>query len=370
MGKIKVLHVLGPLNRGGAELRTLEMIEKSNAEKFEFHICTLSEDKGNLEDRIMELGIPIHRIRLDIYFYKKFKRLLEHYKFEVVHAHNYYFSGIPTLIASRCQIPVRIIHFRTTSSRIKPSLVNKIKYGFLRYLVMKYSTNIIGVSNSVLTSICGKNWKENKKVKKIYNGFDINDYIPKKSKSAVLDELNIDENKDIYIHVGSFSEAKNHMKLIRVFNEIVKINKNAHLIIVGSGNRVIEHKIKEYIVENKIKDKVTLTGELASIKDVLNAADIMIFPSLWEGLPGAIIESSILKKPVLSSNINPCVELSDVFPNITTLSLELNDFEWALTAEKLLHSYQKGDVKFLELKETPFYIRGTLKQIHEIWDTL
>lgn len=369
MGRIKVLHVLGALNRGGAELRTIEMIENSNKEKFEFHICTISTQIGNLEKKIKKAGIKIHRIKKDSLFIKNFIKLLRKENYQVVHSHLYYFSGLIMYLSFKSKTPKRISHFRTTSTRIEnTTVINKIKYAILKQMVLRYSTDIIGVSNSVINSLFGRRVKSNKKVHMIYNGFDVKDFKIKKNRETVLRNLNISNDSDVYLHIGSFSEAKNHKKLLGVFKEIVELNSKAHLIIVGSGDQVIETRIHDYINVAKLRDKVTLTGQLSHVFDVLNAADLIIFPSKWEGLPGVLVEASIMKKPILTSDIPPCEELSVFFPNIYVYDLENSDYNWALKAERYLRKYKDNNMEFVELSDTPFQLEKTVKQIEKIWN--
>jgi glycosyltransferase involved in cell wall biosynthesis len=108
-------------------------------------------------------------------------------------------------------------------------------------------------------------------------------------------------------YVGRIEELKGINVLLRAFSEVIAYSKNVKLVIVGSGH--IE-KAKELAIELEIADHVNFTGFYdGNIYDVLNSFDIFVFPSLWEGLPYAILEAMLLKKIIISTNVGGIPEV-------------------------------------------------------------
>ena len=98
--------------------------------------------------------------------------------------------------------------------------------------------------------------------------------------------LGIDD-KVVFIHVGNFTEAKNHEFLISVFAQI-SISENFTLLLVGGGD---DRKFREMVKEKRIEEKVMFLGKRDDVNKLLFASDYFLFPSKHEGFPGAVLEA-------------------------------------------------------------------------------
>jgi glycosyltransferase involved in cell wall biosynthesis len=116
----------------------------------------------------------------------------------------------------------------------------------------------------------------------------------------VRSELGIDTDSIVYGYVGRLSPEKNLLTLIEAF---YRANVNAKLIIVGDGP--LMSTLKRYVYSKEINSKVVFTGFRNDIHNIINAVDILILPSLIEGLPTVILEAYSNGKPVIASDITP-----------------------------------------------------------------
>ena len=105
------------------------------------------------------------------------------------------------------------------------------------------------------------------------------------------------EGKTAVGHVAHFTHHKNHPFLIEVFSEVVKRNPQFVLFLIGDG------KFKEDIVSKVrafgLEKSVVFVGTTLEIPAYLSAMDMMVLPSLWEGLPNVVIEWQVSGLPTL-----------------------------------------------------------------------
>src|SRR5699024_2214982 len=118
-------------------------------------------------------------------------------------------------------------------------------------------------------------------------------------------------------HVGRFNFSKNHDFLIDIFYEIQRINENSVLLLVGVGD--LEQSIKEKVDKEGLSQKVMFLGKRSDVNDLMQAMDIFIFPSNYEGLPVTLVEAQAAGLPIIKSDhvSNQC----KITPYIYTLSL-------------------------------------------------
>ncbi len=359
--KKRVLHIFGILNRGGAENRTLEFIMRNRNTGVQYDMLVLSGAKGVLDQEFAEvIGGDIHYIRLDSSFYLKFIKLLRNKKYDVVHSHVLMVSSIFLMMAWFMGVRKRIAHLRSTGSGDIP-ISRRIRDFFLRILMMIFATNIIAVSESVAKAIWGKNWSRRKKIKVIYNGFVGN------TNNA------ISYSRIIKIgHVGRFHEAKNHAFLADVFKELCDSNDNVVCSMTGRLDNVIypavELKLKKYIQTGK----VIIQGDISNVYDMMKNLDIMITTSLWEGLPGIIIEAVSSGVQVLASGIEPNKEVAGKVKGVRIMNgWDKNEWKNTLVSmiEELGHTDKKESIREIQTSflKSPFYYQNTDKQLLDVY---
>jgi glycosyltransferase involved in cell wall biosynthesis len=100
------------------------------------------------------------------------------------------------------------------------------------------------------------------------------------------------------------------------------------LLLVGKGGNDIEHVLRERLAALGIADRVVFAGLRADVPRLLKAADAMVFPSLFEGLPGAVLEACAAGTPVLASDIDVHRETAAHLKSVATLTLEAPDAVW------------------------------------------
>ena len=126
-------------------------------------------------------------------------------------------------------------------------------------------------------------------------------------------------------HVGRFNYPKNHEFIVPVFNELLKEEPSAKLMLVGDGeNRAT---IEKQISDLGISKSVIMTGVRNDIHDIMQAMDVFLMPSRYEGLPVVSIEAQASGLPCVFSDV--VTAGLDITGNCRFISLKLNAKEWA-----------------------------------------
>ncbi|HKM53981.1 MAG TPA: glycosyltransferase [Isosphaeraceae bacterium] len=338
MTPVKVLHVFGCMQHGGAEMRTVDVMCHIDRERFSFHYATLSGLPGELDDRIRALGGEVHPVKLGLDFPWTFRRLLSAHQFDAVHSHVHYASGFVLRLAAMAKVPVRIAHFRSTEDGQGDSIRRRLQRKILKRWIDRYATHILAVCEGAMNASWGQDWAQDPRAQTVYNGLDLAAYHGPPDPEGVRREFNIPAGSVLCTHVGRFSPPKNHGRLLAIFAQVLRHTPGTYLVLVGGGSPDAESPIRDRASELGLADRVVFAGVRDDVPRLLLAADLMIFPSTWEGLPGAVLEACAAGLPVLASDLPGVQEIARFFPGVDCISLEESDQVWCDRALRLLAS--------------------------------
>lgn len=325
---IRILHVLGGLSLGGAESRIMDLYRNIDREEMQFDFLVHSKGEEHFDKEIKTLGGNVYRIpRFKMYNWFQYKKALkqffaEHKEFRAVHGHMTSTASIYLPIAKKAGVPITIAHSRSAGV---PGGIKGLLTKWLRKS-LKYKTDYcLACSKEAGEAVFGKEWSDKGKVEVVPNAIAAKKYVydedVRKQKRA---ELGI-EDKLVIGHVGSFREPKNHVFLIQIFAEIYKKRKDAVLLLLGEG--ALMEQVKAQVEELKLTDAVRFMGNQSNVSPYYQAMDFLVFPSLFEGLPGTIIEAQTAGlKCLISENITKEVQLTEL---VEAYSLDKPATEWA-----------------------------------------
>jgi glycosyltransferase involved in cell wall biosynthesis len=115
------------------------------------------------------------------------------------------------------------------------------------------------------------------------------------------------KEKQHIIHVGGFSFEKNHKELILIFKKVLKARPETYLHLIGDGK--LKSKIENLVKKENIKENVFFYGFVDNPLDYINAGDVLVLPSIIEGLPGVLLEAMYCKTPVVAYNVGGIAEI-------------------------------------------------------------
>jgi len=370
---IKILHVFRQMVRGGAEMRTLDLMRHIDRENYKFYFCALSGMPGEFDEEIRSLGGDVFYVKLDHTFIRRFKHLLRRNRFDVVHSHVHMFSGFLLRLAAKEQIPSRIAHFRNTNDGRGDSIRRRVQNRLMRRWIDKHATDILAVCEGAMVAAWGSNWQKDSRCRVIYNGIDIPLFEKQPSRIEILKDFNFPMDCTLYIHVGRFVHQKNQKRVVSIFKSIISNNRSARLLLVGRGGSEVEDSVRKNIIKLGLSGEVVFAGERSDVPRLLKASDLLIFPSIWEGLPGVVLESCAAGTPVLASDLPGTREIAAQLPDLVhLLPLDVSDVEWAATAEKIASGvtscYRMESQSFFDFSECSFNIERCLMSLCNVWD--
>jgi glycosyltransferase involved in cell wall biosynthesis len=364
--RTRVLHVFGSLQRGGAEMRTLEVLRRLDPQRFSFAMVALSGQRGELADQAEADGFVVEPCVLGAGFAARFTALLRRLEVEVLHSHVHYASGYLLWLAKRAGVRQRIAHFRNTSDGQGRGVRRRVQRAVMRRLLDRYATDILAVSEGTMAEAWCADWPADQRCRVILNGLDTSPFAAAAAPVDVRREFAWSATSSIYINVASFQPAKNQLRVVDVFHQIARRQDGARLLLVGREVNGYQAKVREAVERRGLAANVTFAGERADVPRLLKASDVLLFPSKWEGLPGVVLESCAAGLPVVASDIPGVREIGRHFPAVRRLSLTESDGVWAQHAiEAAAAPRQHRGTAF---EDTPFALGRAAASLRAVYE--
>ena len=365
----KVLQVINSVDIGGAEKRLLD-VSRAADERVDLHFALLSGEVGRLGHEFRSAGATLHELPLDLYFPFRFKQLLARHRFDVVHAHMHFSAGLIIRLASHWGVPTRMAHFRSCHDGKRKSWRRSVQHRILRGWISKYATHVLTCGETVMRKNWGELASRDARFRVIHNGLDSSPFRIPRDRETVAAEFGFDAESPLIIHVGNLRPPKNHAKLLSVFQQMVGLLPTANLVLVGRGENSIEASLSEFARQHQISDRVVFAGLRDDVPRLMHAADLMIFPSLWEGLPGAVLEACAAGLPVLGSDIDEVREIAEHFSSVQCESLSTADEQWAQRAAEIINQ-RSGCNPVIQttnaFDQSPYEIQNCVEALYQVW---
>lgn len=329
---IRVLQVVTYMGRGGLESMIMNYYRHIDREKIQFDFLVHRQERAAFDDEIESLGGRIYRLPRLVPWSKNYLSALNHFfdehsEYKVIHVHQDCLSSVILKVAAQHNVSVRIAHSHNANQDRNLKYPIKLWY---RRSIPQYATNLFA---------CGKDagdWMFSRAPYQIINNaidaaaysYDTKKRIEMRQKLGLRDEL-------VVGHVGRFNPQKNHPFLLDIFATLLKKEPNAVLLLVGGGENMPKTQAKAHALG--IAEHVRFLGVRSDVADLMQAMDVFVFPSLYEGLGIVLIEAQAAGLP--------CV-VSDTIPR----EAYLTDL---VVAEKLSSSTEKWADTILQKRDFP-----------------
>lgn len=355
MKKIKVCHVVSGLKAGGVESMIYNYCSKMT-DDYEFHILYQHEPSVKNVEEFSKIGFKLFRISSKIKH--PIKNYIETYNYlkknhiDIVHCHMTLMNFIPLIAAKRIGIKIRICHSHNSDVR-KKNLLKKIIEKLLKKINIKYATHLVACGTDA-----GKYMYGNHKFIFLPNAMDLNKFeFNDEVRTKIRNKLKIEDDEFLIGHIGRFTDQKNHKFIININK---KLKNKIKIVLIGDGEnkQEIEKLVSKYKMNN-----VIFTGIISNPYDYYNAFDLLILPSLWEGLPVVSIEAQANGlNCIISSNVDQNAIID--FNKTILLPLEENkwiekinkytsklDYDRKINLERFNKKLLNIDVEYLRLKK-------------------
>lgn len=369
--KIKLAFFEDKFGVGGIEKFIINVCENLDKDKYEITLIVVNKMTDQYDEVLHEQNVkvvellnqkeenPIIRFKKGI---PKFNALTKIYKPDIIH---FNLSDAVDLlyvyIAKKNCIGNRIVHSHNSSvNNFRKEMAHKI----LKIFLQKTPSCYFACSSKAAKWLFPKSVYKNRKYELIHNAIYLEKYkYDKKSREKVRQKFGWN-NEVIYGNVGRFNLQKNHKFLIDVFYYINMKTPNSRLVLIGDGE--LKTEIKKYSMEKGLKEKVVFLGNSNEVPQLLQALDLFLLPSLYEGLPFVLVESQAAALPaIVSSTVTSEVKCTNY---IKYLSLNDNPEKWCDLAISM-SSMERFDTEN-QLKAAGFSISDMVNKLDSIYTKL
>lgn len=365
--RLRVLQVGMTRNLGGIETYLIEQFRHLDKSKIDYDFVNITGEYSICyEDEILASGSKIFKVVSRhknplLHYWQWFNILLQNkgvYDVIVLNTNSLEYV-FPLVLGKIFGIPVRVIHSHNSGFENKQGLARRLLVGMNKKL-LAWSANL----RFACSQFAGQWMFKDNPYYVIYNAIDIHKYdadliVREETRNALglHTELTL-------LHVGRFSYQKNHSFLLDIFKEVHRIQPDSVLLLVGDTTEEseflteVKRKIKAYGLENVVR----LLGRRDDVNKIMQAADVLVMPSFFEGLTVVGIEAQASDLPLLLSD-TVTKELG-LLPSTQFISLEAGPTAWAKAiVNSKRHNRQS---RYEELKADGYDIGNETERVEKL----
>lgn len=319
---IRILHMIGALEMGGSQALVMNLYRHMDRERIQFDFVLDHPERDDYAAEVRALGGRIYtlprfhgnvgevRRAWDAFF-------AQHPEYKVLHSHVRSYASLYLPVAKKHGVKT-IIHSHSTSNGSGLSSLVKLA---LQYPLRHQADVLMSCTREAGAWLFGEKACRSQRFFLLPNAIDVEQFrYNEASRRAYRQQLGL-ENRLVVGHVGRFHEAKNHLFLLESFARLLELRPGAVLLLVGDGE--LRGEIEKKIAQLGIQASVILTGNRSDVAELMQAMDLLAFPSLWEGLPVTVVEAQAAGLPCLiSERITLDVDLSPLVRRLPIASAE------------------------------------------------
>lgn len=323
---IRILHVIGIMNRGGAEAMIMNLYRNIDRTKVQFDFVENEGETAAFDEEILSLGgriyrCPRYRGKNHFAYTKWWHAFFGSHRGEypVVHGHIGSTAAIYLAIAKKYGA-YAIAHSHNAGE-------GSLMYRLFAYPTRYIADHFFACSADAGLSRYGKHiGSDTAHCQVLNNAIDTREFVYNPdTRQQMRNRLQITDDCLVIGHVGRFAEVKNHLFLIDVFRQIHNRNANSVLLLVGDGD--LRPQIEAAIAEKRLENAVIMTGIQSNTWDYYQTMDVFLMPSLYEGLPVSMVEAQTAGLPCCVSTGVP--RESAITDLVQFRSLEDSPEQWA-----------------------------------------
>lgn len=303
---IRVLNLFTIMDCGGAETMVMNYYRRMDREKIQFDFMVHRDQRGMYDDEIERLGGRIYRMPpirpWSSLTYRRMVRAFyrDHPEYRIVHSHMSELGYYHFLEAEKAGVPIRICHAH--SNPTKPS-VKMVVRNYYKTRMASHITHRFTCGLEAGMWLFGKKHPET--MLPLNNAIDAKKYSPDPAtRNTLRNQLGV-QDKFVVGHVGRFCHAKNHDFMVDVFEKLHQSHPESVLMLVGNDDSGIGAQVHRKVERLGLKECVLFLGVRTDIPDVMQAMDVFLFPSQYEGLSVASIEAQASGLPIFISDTIP-----------------------------------------------------------------
>lgn len=309
MKKIRVLEMIDRSFLGGGQMMLLSLARSLDHERFDVAIS--AKGGGPLEDAARESGIPFYSVpfrrRFSFRLIGEIAAILRTKEIDILHTHGGIAGFYGRWAARKAKTRVIVhtlhgihyLHYR--------NFFLKWSYVLLERLFSRFTDALIYVSEADRRK--GGRWRlaSERRSNLIINGIAFPGSTDKTKQTAAKTELGLAAGQPVIGTIARMHRQKGLIYLMRAAGLIRQRHPEARIVVVGGGPQ--KQKLAAAAERHAGPGVCLFLGERSDAREILSLFDVFVLPSLWEGLPLALIEASFLAKPIVASDIDGVREM-------------------------------------------------------------
>ncbi len=309
-GKVKVVHFLNSLVRGGVEQHVLLLVAHLDREQFDpVIVCPpaladlLRPDLNGSDVRVVPLKI---RSIFDIRDMARFVAFLRREKVDIVHAHLFNASRVSHFLAKLAGVGITIETNHVREGWRKGIL--KTWYAIDRFFG-RFTDTVIAVSRANAEYLSKVKGIEKKKIKVVSNGIETRAFDSPNGRagSSVRSRLGIGPDVPLVTVIARLEPQKGHVYLLEAIPDIIRKHPETVFLLAGDG--ALKDELEATAAGLGIEKNVVFAGFRRDVAALLKASTVFVLPSLWEGLPLVAVEASAAGVPVVATAVDGTPEV-------------------------------------------------------------
>ena len=307
MDKIKVLHVIGGGEVGGAEelvLTQMQLLDKNRYQPFMVCLCA-----GTFDELVAEKGFQAQvmamKHRLDLTPVQPLRELIRREGIDIVHTHGVRANLVARKAARLEGIPV----VTTVHSVLRFDYDSWLKAAFARLitrLTNHNSDHFIAISGAIRDEIESMGVSP-AKISVIYNGLNVSRFTESRPAAELARELGLAEGKKVVSMVARLHPVKGHRYFLEAARQVIDAGMEAQFLIIGEGEQ--RRKLEALVKQLGLQEQVRMPGYWGKVEDIYAVSDLLCVPSVMEGLGLVVLEAMYFGVPVVASNTGGIPEI-------------------------------------------------------------
>jgi len=372
-----ILFVIDNLTFGGGERVFSQVIRGLNKERFGVFVA--SSPGGKFEKKVAEVGMKIEPVdmtsRYNLGTISQLKRIIKTKDVQIVHSQGARADFFARIAARIANAPITISSMAMLVEGYDVGILRKNLYVLIDRWTERWVDKFIVLSEALRRALIEGHKIPPEKVVKIYNGIELDEYNPglKEARSKKLEvrrELGLENDVPVIGAIGRLVWQKGFEYLIQAIPKVIEVFPETRFLIVGEGP--LKDKLKVKGEKLKVADSIIFAGFRSDIKEILTSVDLLVMPSLLEGLPMVLLEGMAMAKPIVATKIEG---ITEVLENGKTglLVLPKNTDSLAEAIIQILNDKTKSNLlgqNARKMVEEKFSVEKMVEQIERLYEGL
>lgn len=294
----RILHVVGRMDRAGAESMLMNFYRSVDRDRFQFDFLYYTHDRCDFDEEIERLGGRIVRLPGKNIFSRFVQTwlILRKGPWDIVHSHMLLGSGLNLLVAMLAGVPRRICHAHSTQDSSNGGFVRSLYEVIMLWLIRWVATDRLACGFAAADYL----YKGRHQIQIFPNVIDLDCFVraPDNSSNKLKSDLQ-GEHLNV-LQVGRLEGVKNQEHSLAVADELRRAGQSFRMLFVGVGSD--EGRIRTKVNELGLNGYIELLGKREDIPEIMASADVLIMPSKYEGFPLVLIEAQAAGLPALVSD--------------------------------------------------------------------